>query len=1512
MTGLQIRLLGAPVVELNGQGVLFPRHKALALCAYLAVEGEPQRRDTLATLFWPECNQSHARANLRRVLATITRILGREYLLVDRETIGIDLAADLWIDVHYFQAAMAHVDQERGLAGDDSSSLLKLSDALALYRGDLLSGFSLRDTPEFDMWHYQSSEQLHFAASQGFELLAHEYEKRHDLAAATAVAQDWLALDPLNEAAHSQLIRLHALAGNRDRALRQYLMCVRLLAQELDVSPAHETEALYGAVKTGSLGPTPQPVEKVHLSLGIASEEIRSLSVVSLGLVADANNDDDYGAIAVGIWDPEPFFAMLRPILQELDATVEHLGADGGLFYFGLPVSHEDDAERALRAAFELDKLAVEHGLQAAIGIETGLAYVRRQADAGRATGAVVSQATRLQRAARPGQILVGRTTYRRTRDAYALEPTQGLGDDQPVYRALHPLPQSHKTHGILGLRAELIGRDEELSGLKSLYSRSCAAQGQVVFLVGEAGLGKSRLVAELKESIEPEESASRTHLWLEGRCLEMSISAGYWPIREMLRNLFGWRFDGRTLRFGAHVTTYLHEMMENGYLSADDVEELAPILAILLAFEYGNAWDHRLDSINAAQLRHRTIMALTAFMVGLAQRQPMVLVVEDLHWSDELTIDLLVNLMSVVAGNRILLLCVARPASRHRVGQLPAIAARKCPGHYRELRLRELTPGQSRQLVESLLKEEALSSQVKDRILNRAEGNPFFAEEVVRTLIDTGEIAYENGLWYSAARADDGPLLMETVSHNVHSVILSRMDRLKPSLCRILQIASVLGRTFPSVDLVGVLGDEGELEQALSELQLRGFLLQERVVPVPEYSFHHVLTQQAIYGTLLPELRIRLHREAAIMLEDRYAGDVGDHVERLAYHWVRTPDHGKASEYLLLAADKARSAYLNRDAASYYRQALQRQKDRAADEPDVNLRPIEIRAWYMLGRVYYAEGNMPASEEAIRQAISLGIREGLEPHTLARYHFWLCEALFWGDGPRQSVIDTANEGLALLEKDEKSAESVMLAGHLALCSQELNDHQTFQEKTSWYGQFIRDIPFCEELSPAYHHLFCAAQDEKDLAYADAICSALAQKADDIGDLVTLAKAYFLRGHLLHLSGDYVTACATLLDALELSRKSGETINQAFNLNLLAYQYLLMADFTQALGCALQIKGGDYWLEADTYPRRFMKTMGGVSLGVNRPKQAIRYLTRFLEEGEDVLGDSIVWLGHALLAVDRRGEAEEHFRAGARKLLSIFTWPTVDHPERKSTFVATLAGLDAALDDAHRFQADCAALRAHDMAENRLFQQWHLEPATRHEFGRAEEIPFSNLIPAGWTWRDPSGDCSYRFDDGLVVDAADGRDLWHVNEAAPRLVMQVEGDFCLETTCSPADPLRPTMGGLLIWRDLRNFVRLDRGACGGQEISFMGSFEGEDACFGRGRLPANRVTLRLECVDHHVRALCSADGERWYTVGQITLSTDLPLEAGLLAIGYVDRMLYPGSPAGGGAIRFESFSITRS
>ena len=1580
MPQLTIRLLGPPQIAVDGRTVTLPRQKALALCAVLAVKGEPQPRDLLATMLWPAQDQQHARASLRRVLAVLTERLGHEFFVAQRESIGLDLTADCWIDVAHFCTLLAPVEMAPSVPLPDALYLAPLTNAVELYRSDFLTGFSLRDAPEFDSWQFQTAEQLRHLIDRALETLLLCHEARGATAQAVLCAQRLLELDPLDERAHAHLIRLYARTGKRSRALHQYEHCVKLLRAELDTPPTRETQQLLADIKSGTLVPLAlrPEVPLADVTPTAVVDEIRSVTAMSMGTVAPLDEAPrDLTAQAQHMAD---FLERARASATAIGACVDHLSGDGGLLHFGLFMHHEDDAERALRLAFVLLRIAQRADLHIAIGIKTGPVYLSTHPDQASAAGSrnsqlaspVAAQAARLQRAGEVGQIVIDRNTYRRIRDAYATTVSTVDWDGMPIYRVLYPLAQGRKSRGMRNLQAAMIGRDAELDVLLDRYACAQIGQGQIVLVEGEAGVGKSRLAAEFKAALARRTGDSDAPLWLEGRCLEMSMVAGYWPFRELLRSFFGWRFDEPGTAFALRVVRRLQAMVDDGHLSSAARDEILPVVAVLLSLHFTNGWAVALTNNDAAQMRRRTLRALTTLLKALARGRPVIVVLEDLHWADDLTIDLIIYLLDHLRDQSILLLCLYRPVAEHRVGQLADLAARRCPGDSRTLVLHDLLPDQARQLVATLLASDAsmppsmspsmpvslasdpwtpdaqtpdaqtLNAQTPDAqtpnaltpatqawILERGQGNPFFMEELVRMLIDTGRIVRRDGRWISAAADGEIPTAdappesvspslvsaSDMVPHNVDSLIRARVDQLSVAWRQVLQLAAVIGRTVQLPVLQRLVPPAWQLDDALWNLETRGFLRRAATASTPAYSFQHALTREAVYCMLPADRRLDLHVRTARAIEAVFADALDDQVERLAYHYAQTDEHEKAGEYLLRAGEKAQRAYLNREAANSYEAARHRFEVLNRAQPSRTRQATIARIWYHLGRVYYALGNLVAAEHAMESATATGAQAGLPPETLARFAFWHCEAIYWQEGSSPRLATVARAGLALLEDGACSVEAVILQGHLALYHYALNDSVGFYRIVTWIGDVIPDLPYCEELSAPYSHVIDAALTMKASPRAHEVAVVHEQKANDAGDLVSAAKARHLQGRGRALTGDYAAGITIQIEAVEMAAAAGESTILVFILNQLAYDCLLLARYECALTYAMQIRDCGEWRQSDSRLIWWHETMGRVLLGAGQPADAIPHLQARLQSPPSTAGgtypyEAALCLAQSLLALDDRAAAAIQFRQAAEQTPpDLLTRPY--HLEQKPLFAANVAGLDQTLDDAGDLRRACADLRAIHAGRVGLFQQWFLAPVQGDIMTLADhDVDLRACLAPPWRWCDPQGDSHHEFgDQALVIDAADGRDLWFVNQTAPRFVRPMTGDCVIQITCGPGHGQRPAMGGLLLWHDLRNFVRLDRGARGPAEISFMGCLGGEDALFGRGRLPASAVTLRLDCRARRVRAFCCADDQEWFTVGEVGLTADAPWWVGFFAAGYVDRTLYPGPGVAGGALHVQALKF---
>ena len=666
--------------------------------------------------------------------------------------------------------------------------------------------------------------------------------------------------------------------------------------------------------------------------------------------------------------------AAMVESLKRYDGRIDRFLGDGVLAVFGTPHAHENDPERAIRAAIEIRDAAEGLDLGVTAGINSGEVFFgemgSREHSELTVMGPVVNLAARLQGCAAAGQILIGDATHRHTRRMFRFTDlsVEIKGIDRPVvaHRVEEALPRPERVRGIEGLRAELIGRDREFADLKQTLARALGGDGQIVTVIGEAGVGKSRLTAELQQFAMTPTEDRPVPLWLEGRCVELGVAASYWPFIDAFHAYFAWHTaDDDSVR-GAAIVDALQALVRDGSLTEEQMEQMGPLLGHLLAVQFGSDWDDRLKFADGQQVRHQTFNAVRDFLVALSHRQPLVLVLDDLHWADSLSIDLISLLMETLADAPIFLLCVYRPERDHRCWRLGSVAERKCPERYHTMTLRELTPDESRALVEALLTIEDLPESVKEMILEKAHGNPFFVEEVVRSLIDSEAVYHDGDVWTAAEGIES-----VTVPETVQGIVLSRVDRLEDELRHVLQSASVIGRVFRRRVLERVATQSSDIEQALWELEDRALIYQGRTVPEPEYVFRHALTQDAVYQTVVQRRRTEFHGTVAREMEALYADDIDEHVEQLAYHYELSTDDDRAVEYLIRAGEKARRNHVNEPAIELFRRALSRSTECVVEGSSLR---CQLDAYLGLGRSYLAWGDAVAAEDPLREVASEGV----------------------------------------------------------------------------------------------------------------------------------------------------------------------------------------------------------------------------------------------------------------------------------------------------------------------------------------------------------------------------------------------------------------------------------------------------------------------------------------------------------------------------------------------------------
>ncbi|HKY59913.1 MAG TPA: AAA family ATPase [Gemmatimonadota bacterium] len=639
--------------------------------------------------------------------------------------------------------------------------------------------------------------------------------------------------------------------------------------------------------------------------------------------------------------DPEAAADRVNEVLDVMaaaivryDGRIDRYLGDGVLAFFGTPRAHEDDPVRAISAALEIRDEIERRGFRATSGINTGEVYLGRIGSDRHAEfsalGPVINLAARLQSKAEPGQVLVGEGTYRTARRSFEFRPLtlEVKGVPQPVraHLAIRPLPRPEKVRGIEGVRAELVGRREEMERLIHAFEAVVAGHGRVVAVVGEAGIGKSRLIGELsrlverRRALEEANSGEAEVLWLDGRCFETTTGTSYAPFVDLFHGLLG--DGGRTAATPDRVATVLDDLVAGGEMPPDRASDARHLLARLV----GPPADSE-DPFHDAppeQIRNQIFLAIRDLLAALSRRQPLVVFLDDLHWADALSLELSFFLMEATEGAPYLLLCAYRPGVDHPTRDLESIGVRRAHGRFDAIRLARLTDAESDRLLEALVPLADAGAGVREILLERAQGNPLFLEEMLRSLVDQGVVVRDGDEWRLVAERG-----VSEVPATIQGIILSRVDRLDAGTRHVLQAAAVIGRVFGRrlLEQVApqVTGRELDLEDALALLERHDLVYLDRLVPDEEYSFKHVLTRDTVYGSLLRGRRAALHAAVARALETLHPDLLEEHCEQLARHYDEADDAGKALEYLWMAGDKARRAFLNPAAQAFYERALER-----------------------------------------------------------------------------------------------------------------------------------------------------------------------------------------------------------------------------------------------------------------------------------------------------------------------------------------------------------------------------------------------------------------------------------------------------------------------------------------------------------------------------------------------------------------------------------------------------------
>lgn len=855
----------------------------------------------------------------------------------------------------------------------------------------------------------------------------------------------------------------------------------------------------------------------------------------------------------------EGAFTALTDPIHRYEGTLVQLMGDAILAFFGAPHAHEDDPERACRAALDIlagieryaEQLERERGIPnftVRVGINTGLVVAGQVGVTWHTeytvTGDPINVAARMQTTAAPGTVLITADTHKHIRHAFETQ-SQGLvrvkGKAEPieVFRVVKLLEganvpdTSADAQGAPALR----GRAAELAELGAVFDNLRAGKGAPVALIGETGLGKRRLLAHARAA------HAQNIAWVEAHCFSYTEGMSYWTAREILRGMLGASANDTPQDVAAALGKSIAQLQAE---TGDDLRaSVYPYLARLLDLTLDEAHDTSLKHPGAEDLQRQLLRAFVTYVEASARRQPLALVWENLQWVDAYSLSVLESLVPLTFRVPLVLCLVFRP-NEGRITDLHITLQQSLGEKYGVLELTALTAQSSALLLDDLLAAHPTAAQLpqemRERILERAQGNPLFLAEIVRAWLDPNPVRSNQS----------------DVPDTLQGVIMARVDRLSALERRVLQTASVIGRVFSRRVLARVMEGitEPQLTDALAELRRREFIVPGQDANAQEYSFKHNLTLDVAYNSLLIAQRKTLHRQIGEAVEAEFPERLEELAAVLAHHFEQAESHARAVYYLTRAGQRAARLYANAEAVAYYQRAIV-----LAAEANVPC-AAQLSAQQGLGDVYnligaYASGvahyeqalrcaNVPQERAVLdRKLGDVYTRWGKSEQALACFEAGLHEMRDVLDAAETAHIYT---GMGLVYYRRGELDAALQLGELALDLMErTGDEWGIAQACNNLG-IVHGQRGDAEQAIAYHHR----------------CLSLWEK---LGDSNGIAAAHNNLGLVLQQQGDWEQAARHFETSLKRGEKVGNRHGLAFTYDNLGQVYQKLGRTPEAMEC---------------------------------------------------------------------------------------------------------------------------------------------------------------------------------------------------------------------------------------------------------------------------------------------------------------------------------------------------------
>jgi class 3 adenylate cyclase/tetratricopeptide (TPR) repeat protein len=905
--------------------------------------------------------------------------------------------------------------------------------------------------------------------------------------------------------------------------------------------------------------------------------------------------------------DPEEARRLLDPVLERMmeavhryEGTVNQVMGDGIMALFGAPLAHEDHADRACYAALRMQELirlysdevrrTVGTPISIRVGLNSGEVVVRSirndlHMDYS-AIGQTTHLASRMEQAALPGSILLTADTLRLVEGYVKVEPLgpiaiKGLKEPVETYEVTEAGPARSRLQATAarGL-TRFIGREAEAGRLLGSLEKVAAGHGQVVAVVGESGVGKSRLSREIAHS-------RRVQDWLilEAGAVSYGKTTPYLPVVDMLKVYFqiNAQDDAREIR----------EKVTGKLLTLE--RSFEPAIPVFVALLDVPVQDPRWEAMDPPQRRHETLEAIRRLLVRESLVRPLLLVFEDLQWIDSETQALLDSLVETLAGARILLLVNYRPEYEHGWGSKT---------YYTQIRIDPLPPESSAELLRALLGAEVALGPLKELLIERTEGNPFFIEEGVRMLLETKVLIGEPGAYHLAK-----PTQSIQVPATVQAMLTARIDRLPAREKKILQCAAVVGKDVP-FQLLRAIAEEDEesLHRGLDYLRAAEFLYETSLFPEPEYTFKHALTHEVAYGSLLAKHRRALHGQLVDTIEGLYGDRVVEQVERLAHHASHGEIWSKAVAYLRQAGTKAAARSAHPEAVAYLEQALTALRN-FPESASILAETIDL--YFDLRNSLYPLAEFERIRDHLREAENLS--EMLKDRRrLSRALLYRSQHDWWMGDPRRA-LGAARDALAIASDVRDSDLEIMANYFLGVY------HHTFGDYRSAVAVLQQGI----ELITG------------DLVY---------HRFGGPGLLSVFFRSWLTQCHVEH--GDFAEATTVGYAGLKIAEVAGSPYSIAqvcFSIGLLHLRQGVYEDAIEFLERGTQVCRSR---EIHILLPRLASALGYVYTLTGRSREGLALLEEAIERATGMKTRArhilpLAWLSQAYLAADRLDRAAE-------------------------------------------------------------------------------------------------------------------------------------------------------------------------------------------------------------------------------------------------------------------------------